>query len=175
MPILIALAGIIFTAYIWANRARNAKHIASDIADMAGDVKAAARRFGFSRKMNAHPVESIDEPNIAAAAIADAYMSLVDMPTREQRATMQNTLADVLQVDAAAAEELLVLGRWMVNSCGTPHAALSRLAKKLHRLEGAQALAPMEQILAGITPDADKISVHQEEALHELRTALRVR
>jgi hypothetical protein len=175
MPILIAVVGIIATAYIWANRARNAGHIASDLADMAGDVKAAARRFGFSRRMNMHPVESIEDPNIAAAAIADAFVSLDDMPTREQRAALDQSLRDVLQVNAATAQELLVLGHWMVNECGGAQPAISRICKKLYRLEGSPALAPMMQILDQVSAEGSGINVHQEEALHEIRTALRVR
>jgi len=64
MPFLIALLGIIGVAYVWANRARNARDAVGDIADMANDVRLAARRFGFSRKMNVHPVESIEDPRL---------------------------------------------------------------------------------------------------------------
>jgi hypothetical protein len=40
------------------NRARNAAHVASDVVDMAETVLGAARRFGFRRKADRHPVES---------------------------------------------------------------------------------------------------------------------
>lgn len=175
MPILIALAGIIVTAYIWSSRARNARHIASDIADMAGDVRAAARRFGFSRRANLHPAESIEDPNIAAAAIADAFITLDDMPTREQRTAVKATLCRVLQVNTAAAEELMILGRWMVDECGGPQPAITRLSKKLYRLEGSAALDPMLDILNGISQDGPDLSAHQNDALHEISTVLRVR
>jgi hypothetical protein len=160
---------------MWAGRARNAGHIASDLADMAGDVKAAARRFGFARKMNIHPVESIEDPNIAAAAIADAYLALDDMPTREQREALQQSMRDVLQVNAATAEELLVLGHWMVNECGGAQPAISRLSKKLYRLEGPSALEPILQIIDQIAAEGSGVSIQQQEALHEIKTTLRVR
>jgi hypothetical protein len=175
MPIIMAIVGIVVTAYIWAGRARNAGHIASDLADMAGDVKAAARRFGFARRMNVHPVESIEDPNIAAAALADAFVSLDDMPTREQRDALQQALRDVLRVNATTAEELIVLGHWMVNECGGAQPAITRVSKKLYRLEGSDALTPMMQIIDRISKEGSGVSVHQEEAIHEIKTALRVR
>jgi len=53
MPFILALLGIIGAAYFWAQRASNARNVVGDVADMANDVRLAARRFGFSRKMNA--------------------------------------------------------------------------------------------------------------------------
>lgn len=176
MPFIIALLGIIATAYFWANRARNAGEMASNLVGMAGDVRAAARRFGFTRRANVHPVESIDNPNVAAAALASAFIALDDMPTQEHRAALNVSLRRVLQVDAATSEELMVLGQWLVNECHGAQPAMTRLAKKLYRLEGSSALTPLLDILGGVTPDdPDALSTHQREAIAELKTAFRVR
>ena len=51
MPVLMAILGIISAAYFWTQRARNAHSMLGDVGDMANDVRLAARRFGFTRKM----------------------------------------------------------------------------------------------------------------------------
>jgi len=176
MPFIIGLVGIIVAAYFWANRIRNAGNVARDIADMAGDVRLAARRFGFARQANVHPVESIEEPNIAAAAIADAFVALDDMPSKDQQQIMLVQLRSVLRVNQEEAEELLVLGTWLVNECGGPMQAITRITKKLYKLEGSDALTPMLQILEGIKmAEETEMSVRQSEAVGEIKTILRVR
>lgn len=47
-----AILSIIGAAYFWTQRARNARDMLGDVGDMANDVRLAARRFGFTRKMN---------------------------------------------------------------------------------------------------------------------------
>ena len=176
MPFLIALAGIVIAAYVWANRARDAAHMASDIADMAGDVRAAARRFGFSRRANIHPAESIENPNVAAAALATAFIALDDMPTKDQKDKLHVVLRKVLQIDDADAQELMVLGHWLVNECNGPQPAMTRLSKKLYRLEGPSALTPLMDIIQGVIPnDNNDLSEKQREAIAELKTAFRIR
>lgn len=176
MPFIIGILGIIITAYFWANRARNAGNMARDLVDMAGDVRLAARRFGFSRQANVHPVESIEDPDIAAAAIADAFVALDDMPSKDQQQQMMIQLRSVLRVDQDSAQELLVLGTWLVNECGGPMPAITRITKKLYKLEGAQALEPLTHILTGIKKaDDSEMSQRQQDALDEIKTILRVR
>jgi hypothetical protein len=141
---------------------------------MAGDVRAAARRFGFSRKANTHPVDNIDDPNIAATAIADAFLALDDMPTREQRAILAIHLRRVLEIDGPTAEELMILGHWLVSECGGAQPAIARICKRLYRMQGPTALEPMLDIINGAMASAT-LSVRQQEALAEIKTAFRIR
>ena len=83
MPFIIGLIGLTTAAYFWANRARNAANMTNDLAGMASDVLSAARRFGFSRKLNLHPVESIDDPKLATAACNPT--SILPMTRRKRR------------------------------------------------------------------------------------------
>ena len=176
MHILIALVGIIIAGYVWALRARNAANVATDIADMAGDVRAAARRFGFSRRANVHPAESIEDPNIAAAGIASAFIALDDLPTRDEKDALNVQLRRVLQVDQQTSTELMVLGHWLVEECHGPQPAITRLGKKLYRLEGPSAIEPLMDILGGVLSNKDNIlSERQQEAIQELKTAFRLR
>ena len=83
MPFILGLLGLIAAAYFWANRARNAANMTNDLAGMASDVLSAARRFGFSRKLNLHPVESIDDPKLVTAACNPT--SILPMTRRKRR------------------------------------------------------------------------------------------
>ncbi len=176
MPFILGVLGVIIAAYFWANRVRDAGHMAGDLIDMGRDVKAAARRFGFSRRANVHPVESIDDPNIAAAAIAEAFITLDDLPSREHLDRLRVQLRRVLRVDDDTAQELMVLGRWLINECGGAQPAFSRISRKLFKLEGPSALAPLMDIITATIPGDDAaLSTRQSEAIDEIKTAFRLR
>jgi len=173
MPILVALLGIIATAYFWAQRARNARDVAGSVADLANDVRLAARRFGFNRKLNIHPVESIEDPRLAIAAVAVSFIELDDLPTAEQRQLLTVQLRANLNASAEEAQEMEVLGRWFMNECGGAEPAIARLSRKLYKLGGAEQMIPlMETLKAAVTTD---LSNRQQDALEDITRAMRVR
>ena len=173
MPFIIALLGIIGAAYFWANRARNARDMMGEVADMANDVRLAARRFGFTRKMNVHPVESIEDPRLAIASIAAAFIELDDLPTAEQRQLLIVQLRSKLRADAEEAEEMGVLGRWFMNECGGAEQAIARISRKLYKLGGAEQMEPLMDLLkASVSND---LSARQRDALEDITRAMRVR
>lgn len=175
MPVLIAIIGAISAAAFFILRARNAANAASDLADMANDVRLAARRFGFRRKTNLHPAESIEDPNIAIAGVASAFLEIDDLPTAGQRAAMARSMQDTLGITADDADELAVLGRWMVAECGTPHAAISRLTRKLMRMSGQEAFTPLLTIINGtLTAGGGDLNDTQRDALDDIKRAFRI-
>jgi hypothetical protein len=143
MPVLMAILGIIGAAYFWTQRARNARYMLGDVGDMANDVRLAARRFGFTRKMNVHPVESIEDPRLAIAAMANAFIELDDLPTAEQRQLLQVQLRSKLRADADEAEEMEMLGRWFMSECGGADPAIARLSRKLYKIGGPSKWNPL--------------------------------
>ena len=172
MPFLIALLGIIGAAYFWAQRARNARDVVGDVADMANDVRLAARRFGFNRKMNVHPVESIEDPRLAIAAIGSAFIELDDLPTAEQRKLLQVQIRSKLRASAEEAEEMEVLGRWFMTECGGAEPAVARLSRKLYKIGGADQMEPLMDVLkASVTTLSDR----QRDALEDITRAMRIR
>lgn len=171
MPFLIALLGIVGAAYFWAQRARNTRDVVGDVADMANDVRLAARRFGFSRKMNVHPVESIDDSRLAIAAIATSFIELDDLPTAEQRQLLTIQLRSHLR--AGAAEEMEVLGRWFMAECGGAEPAIARLSRKLYKIGGAPQKEPLMAVLKASVKAP--LSARQQDALADITRAMRVR
>ena len=174
MPFLIALAGIAAAVYFFVIRARNAADVAHDVVDMANDVRLAARRFGFVRRTNVHPVESIDDPRLAIAALATAFLELDDLPTAEQRAALTLQLRTTLRADTAEAEEMSVLGHWFVSECGGPQPAIARLSRKLMKQDGVAQVDPLLTVLGKITGPAG-LSDKQRDALDDIKRAFRIK
>jgi hypothetical protein len=174
MPFIIGLLGLVAAAYFWANRVRNAAEITHELGNMAGDVLSAARRFGFRRRHNQHPVDSLDEPGVAIAGIALAFLELGGLPSREQHEALIRTVAHHLRLTQADGQESVILGRWLMSESGGPHPALARLTKRLRKLDAAS-LAPLMDVLkeVGITAGG-VLSVQQKEALQDIARVFRV-
>jgi hypothetical protein len=64
------------------------------VLDMANDVRLAARRFSFQRRVNIHPVESLEGPRAwRPPRRRSPFLELDDLPTAEQRASLAQALA----------------------------------------------------------------------------------
>ena len=172
MHIVIAVIGIVTAVYFFIIRARNAAEMTNELLDVADDVRAAARRFGFRRNKEMHPVEAIEDPNTAAATLATAYMELHGLPSEDTRNALNMALQSRLEISKAEADDLMVLGRWLMTQCNGPQPAISRSARKLYKLVGND-VAPMLEILDAIT--ADPISEQQKDAMEDIRNAFRLK
>jgi hypothetical protein len=177
VPILMGLIGAALAFYFFVYRARNAANIAVDMVDMANDVRLAARRFGFRRQANIHPVESIEDPNVAITATALAFLELDDLPTQEQRDRLVAEIQGELALGRTDAEEMQVLGRWLVAECGSASAAVSRIARKLYKLQGQAAFEPLLSVINGVVAGGHggALSDRQRDALEDIRVAFRIR
>ncbi len=176
MPFLIMVAGAIAAAVFWMYRARSAGHVATELAGAAADVLNAARRFGFQRKANTHPVEGIDKPELAVGAIGVAFIELDSMPGAEQKKALRLALHDHLDVPADKAEEIMILGHWLVTQSNGPVAAVERLSKRLYRLGGATMLDPLMKVLNAVAMSGGgKLSDRQRDALTDIARHLRPR
>lgn len=177
MHILLALAGLATAAYFIVIRARTGAEVATELIDMAADVRAAARRFGFRRRTNQHPVDGVDDPNLAIGALATAFLELDDLPTADQRTALDLSLRKHLDVDGGTAQEIAVLSRWLVESCTGPAAAFPRLAKRLRTVDGGASFPALMQVLGDVTAASQnaKPSHRQSDALAELSRIFRLK
>ena len=175
MPVILAVVGVVTAVLFFVLRARNAAHAATDLIDMANDVRLAARRFGFRRRADIHPAESIEDHRVAIAGISSAFLELDDLPTSDQRAALTRSMQDTLDLSKQDADELTILGRWIANECGTPDAAVSRLSRKLVRLAGQESVTPLLTILnATLAAGSTGLNTKQKEALDDVKRAFRI-
>ena len=176
MPIVITALGILATVYFYFMRAGGAARAATDVINSAGDVRAAARRFGFRRRANVHPVDSVEDGKIAIAALAAAFVEMDDMPTARHWTRMAEELRFELSIPQGTATELAIFGRWLVGQCGTPQAAVSRLARKLAKLDGTTAAKPLLTVINNtLVAEQSDLNERQKDALHDVSVALRIR
>ena len=172
MHIIIGIIGLAPAAYFLVLRARRGAEVASDMVDVGRDVAAAARRFGFRRRYNQHPVDSVDEPNLAIAALGTAFIALDDLPTADDRKRLDIALRKHLNLDATGAEEIEVLGQWLVSECQGAEPAVPRLAKRLNKIDGGASFGTLMEVIqtAARTP----LSQRQTDALQDIKTAFRL-
>lgn len=176
MPIILAILAIAGAVIFWMSRARNAAHAASDVVDMAETVLGAARRFGFRRKANQHPVDSIEDPKVAIGGLATAFLELSGLPTTEEKQALTIGLQSTLNLNRADAEELVILGHWFVNCCNGAQPAITRLAKKLSKISGPEGLTQSLEVIQKIAEaGGGVISPNQGEALDEIKRVFRLK
>lgn len=175
MPYLIGLLVVLAGAWFWINRARQAAQGAQELADMAGDVLSAARRFGFRRRANIHPVESIEDTGLAIAGAGMAFMELGGLPSAEQQDALAISLQSRLDMAKDKADEALILGRWLVTECGGAEPAITRLSRRLYRMDTG-ALTPLMSVLKDVAAASrGGMSDKQRDAVEEIARAFRVR
>jgi hypothetical protein len=176
MPYVIALVGIVIGAYIWLQRARTAAEATNELVGVAQDVMAAARRFGFRRRHNLHPVESLEDPDVAIAGAGIAFLELGGLPTAEQQDKLIVSLQSHLGQSRSKAEEAVILGRWLVSECGGALPGLTRMVRRLHKLRGADSFQSLMAVLKDVAAAGrdGAVSPRQSEALAEIAALYRI-
>jgi len=140
MPVILAIIGILGAAAFWIYRARGAANAASDILDAANDVRLAARRFGYKRKMNVHPADAVDDARIAATGIVLAFVELEKRTVRQENLDALIVQAQsVFDVNKDEAEGLVSVGAWINDQTGNSSEVVRRLQRRLHVLSGSAA------------------------------------
>lgn len=172
MPFVIMILGAIGGAIWWwvRNNPSDALHVAQDAATT---IKNAPRRLAFRRQTGAHPVEGIDDPRIAICAIAQAFIELDDLPTQEQRQALHLAVRTKLRCDDEEAEEMEVLGRWLVTQCNGAAPAITRLGKRIYKIDGETSWDLLQDVLSGLV-EGD-LSSQQVSAIQDLRVAFKKR
>ncbi|MGB7270842.1 MAG: hypothetical protein WBC90_15125 [Albidovulum sp.] len=175
MPYIVGLLGLVAAAFFWASRARDAARVTHELSNMAGDVLGAARRFGFRRRANTHPVENIDDPKLAIGGVGLAFLELGGLPSREDQDALIAAFENRLGLTPAIAEEIMVLGRWLVNESGGPQSAINRIARRLVKIGGIETLDPLMKVLNDTaTSGRGGLSTRQKEALEEIARLFRL-
>ena len=175
MPVILGLLAIAAAGYFWMNRARNAAYIATDLADMAQDVMGAARRFGFRRRANVHPVESLDDANVATAAMGVAYLEMDGLPRAEQQDALVRSLQMHLAMSHDQAQEAVILGRWLITECGGTGPGFDRLCRRLWKLRAMAGFEPLMAVLKDVSQAGGVgSSAKQKEALEAVARVFRL-
>ena len=168
MPIVLLILSIVGGAiWFWVrNNPRDAVHAAQDAVTV---IKNAPRKLAFRKQTNAHPVEGIDDPRIAICAIGQAFIELDDLPTIDQRKKMHVNLRTTLRCTEEEAEEMQVLGRWLMTQCQGPSPAITRLARRLYKIDGDASWDKLQDFLGTLV--GNTLSTSQIDAIAEIKRA----
>ncbi len=170
MPILLLILSAIGGAlWYWIrNNPRDAMHAAQDAVTV---VRNAPRKIAFRKQTNAHPVEGIDDPRIAICVIAQSFIELDDLPTIEQRQNLHLQLQSKLDCSDAEAEEMEVLGRWLMTQCNGPDQAITRVSRRLFKIDGDASWNQVQDFLTELVQG--DLSKSQMDAIAEVKRVFR--
>ncbi|UWQ98124.1 hypothetical protein K3729_11685 [Rhodobacteraceae bacterium S2214] len=165
MPIIIlilsTLGGLI---WFWVrSNPRDALNVASDTVTT---IRNAPRRLAFRRQTNVHPVESIDDPEVAVGTMAMAFIGLDDLPSKDQYDHLHLLLRSKLRCSEEDAKELQVYGRWVIQQCGGEVEAFDRVARRWKKLNGTDYLSVAQDIFGELAKDG--LTERQQEAIADL-------
>ncbi len=174
MHILAGVLALILGVAFWIYRLRAASEAAATLADAANDVRLAARRFGFRRKTNLHPVDCVEDARLAAMGVVAAVAQLDRGWDRDVSDIMVRHAQSIFEVDVNEATEMVVFGRWLSDQSGTKAEIVRRLAKRILALAGPDALPDLERMIDAVSLKRDGgQSEDVEDALSTLRRVLR--
>ncbi len=103
------IGGLLFV--LW--RMQQAANATRDIADAASEVQGLFRRWKWSRKANANPLDMIEDPREAAAAMMVAVAQNDGPLTDAERTLIISKMTETFDSSPKQAEELLARGRWL--------------------------------------------------------------
>ncbi len=84
-------------------------------------------------------------------------------------------MRDTFHLGNQPAEEMTTLGHWFVSECGGAEPAITRLARKLYKLDGANSFEPLLSILnTTMAAGSGALNAAQRGALDEVKCAFRI-
>ena len=171
MPIIILILSAVGGAVWWWVRSNPDKAVYA-AQDAVAVARNAPRKLAFRKQMNAHPVEGIDDARIAICALAQAFVELDDLPTKDQRDRLHLLVRTKLRASEEEAEEMEVLGRWLIGQCNSAEAAVTRLSRRLKIIDGTDSWDLLQEVLMDLV-NGD-LSEAQVSAIDDMKRALRV-
>ena len=94
-------------------RMHSASQAARDILDTADEARGFWRRLQWGRKVNVNPLDAIEDPREAAAAMMVVLAQSDGEMTERERTTILGLLVETFQASGAQAEEFLAHARWL--------------------------------------------------------------
>ncbi len=166
MPFLIFILGVIGAVGVWYWRIKQAGAVAGELKNAAQDVRNAARRFGFNRKANVHPAESIEDARVCAVGVVLAVAASDGDLTAGEMAAAQRQAVETFGIGGEEAGEMVALARWTVGQCGNNDNAIYRLARRTRALAGMEAQDDLERMARAVAAvDTGAVTEQGEDAL----------
>lgn len=150
MHVLIAVVSAIIAAGFWMYRIRAAKDAASEMFEMANDVRLAAKRFAYKRNHKTHPIDGVDDARLAAAGIMAIAAEMDGAITKAELDVMKDQAVTVFNCTDADADEFIIFGRWLASQGNNRSETTRRLIKRVLSLSGIEAMQDMIDMVKSV-------------------------
>ena len=175
MHIIAILGAILGVAGLILFRLQQAANATRDIADAADEARGLFRRWGWRRKQLKSPLEAIDDPREAAAAMMVAVAQCDGAITERERTAIVAEISKHFGATERQAEALLARARWAVQDRSDAGEVFRRLTPLIVRTCGPTErsdLVAMLQAVAQADSGSDDVLAQDIARLaHNLRSA----
>ena len=165
VSLLTVVGGIIF----WLRMVSRATKGAIELTD---DVRAAFRRFGFTAKSQTDPLDAVDDTRVAAVGIFIALARMDGALSKEQISGNRNERALLFNTTDHEAEDLAVIGKWLVQE-HRPEEAIRRLTRHLVGRVSANEAQAFIRSAGAVAALEGRIDDEQRGTIEMLRRELR--
>jgi len=136
------------SAFLEARRARDPKRIVKALQGVPEPVLNAAKRQGIAWRMDAHPIDCVEDPKLIIACLGEHFLDLGPSVTTTQSSRFEAELKTMFGGGKAEVEELVELLKWLVNQLGGSKAhGLAKRLDELADMDGFLRLMPFLQRL----------------------------
>lgn len=170
--ILLAVLSAIGAIGIFLIRANLVHRAARDLVGTASDVKAAVRRSWWRRKTKVDLTRELSDPRLAATAMMQAVACSDGDMTERQKAAILDEMVRQLQMDAQAAQEMFVYGRWLISEVMDLSSFLNRASRSIAEQCTVQEQRRLLHMLESVAKIEVEVSPIQADAIERLRHRL---
>jgi len=161
------------SAFRRARDARDPKKIALFLRDVPEPVIKAAAHHGVVWRLDAHPVDCVEAPNIILACMCLHFLDLSESTTDEHRKRLNDRILLLLGISHKDIEANILFFRWLTSQLGGSNSKMHCLAKRFDELAGANGFLNLMDVLKDIL--IDEWSSEQISALNDVKMVFRIR
>ncbi len=160
------------SAFWRARRARDPKRIAAAQRDIPEAVLSAAKRQGIVWRLDAHPVDCVEDPKLIIACIAVRLLDLSHEENPAQQAKLRDELKSMFGGSGSEIEELITYLRWLGSQLGGPESKTWSMAKRLDEIADTGGFLDLMEVLKTLLNEGWNEA--QTSALKEIKRVFRI-
>lgn len=174
MLYILIIGGLIAAGFFTYRQFQRGAYIAGGMIDAPAPVRAAAKRLGFHAQPNVHSIASIPTDELCVAAMAVAFAQMDDKATPDE-AVIIASLQKHFNLEQAEAQDMTLIGPWLVEQGGGPTPAFERLTKRLKQLDHGPVFSKMMHVIGDVKAAGTKgmASARQADAMGTLARIFR--
>jgi len=173
MPILLGLLAVLGVVGMILWRLNQASGAARELAEAAGEVQGFFRRRSWRKKLANDPLQLVDDPRSAAAAIMTALAQADGAITDAEQAIIVREMTEKFGAGASAAEELLAHARWVVRDVVEVDTCFRRLLPVIEKACGPREKEQLIEMLEAVAAVNGQPASAERLALDRIKRILR--